>query len=213
IAAAALVPGFFSLQALAQDMFSDVPADHWAQPFITTLAQQGILEGYPDGTFRPEAAIDRDEYAAVIRQAFATNPERDLASASTLGDVPEGYWAAPAIEEAYEMGFMDLPATNQFNPQAEVSRAEAMAALVQGLELTGPSPMAIPIAAEAQPEIIQSQGGQPRRGTPFHLAVPMASTELMKAFAPPGPGGPGFSTYRGPFGCDPEPGRERASVC
>lgn len=180
IAAVAMVPGFFTARAVAQTLFPDVPANYWAQPFIEILAQQGIVEGYPDGTFRPEAAIDRDEYATVIWRAFETDTERSLDSASTLGDVPEGYWAASAIEEAYEMGFMELPETNQFEPQAEVSRAAAISALVQGLELSE----ALPVAAA--PTTVGATA-QPRRGTPFHLAIPMASTELMQVFAPPAP--------------------------
>jgi hypothetical protein len=190
VAAVATVPGFFSLKAWAQTMFPDVPADYWAQPFIEALAQQGIVEGYPDGTFRPEETIDRDEYAAVLWQAFNADMDREIASGSTFADVPEGYWAAPAIEEAYEMGFMDLPETNEFEPQAEVSRAEAISALVQGLGLSETAPVAAvstPVEPAPQTQATKPQAAQQRRGTPFHLANPIASTELMKLFAPVAP--------------------------
>jgi hypothetical protein len=190
ITATATVPGFFSVTAWAQTMFPDVPADYWAQPFIEALAQQGIVEGYPDGTFRPEEAIDRDEYAAVLWRAFEADMERTVASGSTFDDVPAGYWAAPAIEEAYEMGFMGLPDTNEFEPQAEVSRVEAISALVQGLELSETTPVAAaPASVETAPppQVTPPQTTQRRRGTPFQLAIPMAGTELMKVFAPPAP--------------------------
>lgn len=185
IAAGAIAPGLFAYTALAQTLFPDVPDDYWAQPFIASLAQEGIVTGYPDGTFRPEENIDRDEYAAIIRQAFNTDTERQLASASTLEDVPEDYWAAPAIEEAYEMGFMGLPEEEGFNPDAELTRVNAIVALMQGLEPTTPVavtavPTATPTTSAASP-----QAASPQRGTPFHLAIPMASTQIMQVFAPP----------------------------
>lgn len=184
IATAALIPGIFSVQAIAQAMFPDVPADYWAQPYIEKLAQEGIVEGYLDGTFRPERVIDRDEYAALIRQAFDTEEVRSLESASTLGDVPEDYWAEGAIEEAYEGGFMGLPQENQFNPQMEVSRVEAILALVEGLEL---STDALQTATATTPPPSQRPMAQAQRDTPFHLAFPMASTQIMQIFAPPRP--------------------------
>jgi hypothetical protein len=186
IAAAAVMPGLFAYTALAQTVFPDVPADYWAQPFIEKLAQQDIVEGYPDGTFRPEEAIDRDEYAAIIRKAFDADTERTIPSGSALGDVPENYWAAPAIEEAYETGFMGTPEPNEFNPQNEITRVNAILALVQGLEPQEPTTVSSATVAtpptpspETTPQVVQ------QRGTPFHLAIPMASTQVMQVFAPP----------------------------
>ncbi len=189
VGVAAILPGCFSIQAWAQTMFPDVPSDYWAQPFIETLAQQGIVAGYPDGTFRPESTIDRDEYAAVLWRAFEADRERAIASGSTFTDVPEGYWAAPAIESAYEMGFLGTPDPNEFEPQTQVSRAEAISILVQGLDLADSSVVAAATTDEsvAQTQTAQPQATQQRRGTPLHLAIPMASTELMKIFAPPPP--------------------------
>jgi len=107
--------------------------------FIEKLAQQDIVEGNPDSTFRPEDAINRDEYAAIIRKAFDTDTERTIPGGSALSDVPENYWAAPAIEEAYETGFMGTPEPNEFNPQNEITRVNAILALVQGVEPQEPT--------------------------------------------------------------------------
>jgi S-layer homology domain len=49
--------------------FPDIQ-NHWARPFIEALVEKDIVAGYPDGTFRPNKTIDRDEFAAVIRGAF-----------------------------------------------------------------------------------------------------------------------------------------------
>lgn len=181
---AALAPGLYSANALAQSFFPDVPADYWAEPFISQLAQEGIVEGYPDGTFRPEELLDRDEYAAVIRRAFDADTERTIPSASALEDVPENYWAATAIEEAYETGFMNLPAENQFNPENEVSRVDAIAALVQGLEPTA-AVAAAPLTTEPTepPRAVSSLGSVQSQTSQF--AFPIAATQMMQIFAPP----------------------------
>jgi hypothetical protein len=185
---AALAPGLYSATALAQSFFPDVPADYWAEPFISELAAAGIVEGYPDGTFRPEESLDRDEYAAVIRRAFDADTERTISSASTFEDVPETYWAAPAIEAAYETGFMGLPAEDQFNPQNEVSRVDAIAALVQGIEPAEPV-AAVPLTIESAepreetPRAVSSLGSV--QSQPAQFAFPIAATQIMQIFAPP----------------------------
>ena len=182
---AALAPGLYSATALAQSFFPDVPADYWAQPFIVQLAQAGIVEGYPDGTFRPEEILDRDEYAAVIRQAFDADTERTIPSASVLEDVPENYWAAAAIEEAYETGFMGLPAEDQFNPQNEVSRVDAIAALVQGLEPTVEVAQTPLTVESTTPRAVSSLGSVQAPDDSYQLAFPIAATQIMQIFAPP----------------------------
>ncbi|NJL86519.1 MAG: S-layer homology domain-containing protein [Leptolyngbyaceae cyanobacterium SM1_1_3] len=149
VAAIAAVPGLFWLSAEAQTTYPDVPADYWAQPFIQQLSQDDILTGYPDGTFRPEQPTDRDEYAAVIRQAFDTELVRSLPQASTFDDVPEDYWANAAISEAYEMGFMGTPEPNEFEPRTEITRANAIVALVEGLGLNEADAPVVTVPAAA----------------------------------------------------------------
>jgi hypothetical protein len=150
---------------LAQNTFPDVPADYWAQPFIERLAARNIIVGYPDGTFRPEQAVQRDEFAAMLRQAFDQEPVRQIEDASVFGDVPEGYWASPAIEEAYQQGFMASDAAGYFRPNQPVSRLEAIVTLTRGLNLTP----------------------QPRRVARRAVYLPLAMTSLMQPLvaAPP----------------------------
>lgn len=120
----------------AQTAFTDVPADYWAEPFIQRMAQRNIVVGYPDGTFRPEQPVKREEFAAMIRKAFEQEQVRQIPSGSVYKDVPQGYWAAPAIEEATEQGFMSGNSNNSFRPNQPVSRVEAIVALNQGLNLS-----------------------------------------------------------------------------
>ena len=52
--------------AFAQNAFSDVPSDHWAYDAVSQLAARGIVEGYPDGTFKGKRTLTRYEYAVIV---------------------------------------------------------------------------------------------------------------------------------------------------
>ncbi|MBD2256828.1 S-layer homology domain-containing protein [Pseudanabaena sp. FACHB-2040] len=170
-------------------VFPDI-ASHWAQPFIRPLTQDGILAGYPDGTFRPEETMARDEFAAVLRQAFNQEPERRIASGSVYQDVPADHWAVDAIEEAYEMGFMNDYPGGYFRPDDAVIRVDVLSSLAKNLELdaaveedtptaaaTTTTPTEQPVAQQPAPATRQAQ----RRA----FMMPMAMTSLMQPFVTP----------------------------
>ncbi|ABA24421.1 Beta-Ig-H3/fasciclin [Trichormus variabilis ATCC 29413] len=115
--------------------FSDVSSDYWAQPFIQALAQRNIIAGFPDGTFRPNQAVSRAEFATLIQKAFNQQPVRQL-SASGFTDVPANFWASQAIREAYETGFLSGYPGNVFRPNQQIPRVQAIVALSSGLNLT-----------------------------------------------------------------------------
>lgn len=163
--------------------------NYWAQPFIQALAERDIVTGYPDNTFRPEQPVARDEFAAILRQAFSQAPERQLASGSVYKDIPEGYWAAPAIEEAYEMGFMRGYPGGEFRPTQSVSRVEVLTSLARNLELpettaaTG-KPVAVaptPAPVAAVPATTPQQSATRQRAR-RPLMFPLAMTALMQPF-------------------------------
>lgn len=150
--------------------------NYWAQPFIQNLAERNIVTGYPDNTFRPEQPVDRDEFAAILRQAFSQPSERKIASGSVYKDVPKGYWAASAIEEAYEMGFMKGYPGGEFRPNQPVSRVEVLVSLAQNLNLpTTAAAINKPTAAVLAP--VQPV---PRRRAKRQLMMPLAMTTLMQ---------------------------------
>ena len=163
----------------AQETFPDVPPDYWATPFIQVLAREGIVTGYPDGTFRPQQQVEREEFAAIVRQAFDRGQEREIPSASTFEDVPQGYWAEVPIEEAYETGFMNKTAENAFSPEQPLSKVEAIVALTRGLEATYATPNPTTQSA-AQP-------GKKNRLASNKLAFPLASTAMMLPFVQAAP--------------------------
>lgn len=93
------------------------------------------VTGYPDGTYRPNRPVDRDEFASIVRDAFNRAKERTISSGSVFNDLPQGYWAAPAIEEAYETGFLSGYPGGYFRPRQPVTKVEAIASLARNLEL------------------------------------------------------------------------------
>ena len=116
---------------------SDVPEDHWAYPFIKDLYDQGLLPDFPSGQFQPDKELTRAELASLLNEAFVTDPvEREPLA---FQDVPSGYWAATAIDQVVERGFMSGYPDNEFGPDQLVPRYQVLVSLASGLNLAPPS--------------------------------------------------------------------------
>jgi hypothetical protein len=122
-------------QIVQATTFPDIQGN-WAQAFIEALAARGIIQGFPDGTFRPNAPVTRAQFAAMIRQAFEQPLERP---ATQFSDIPANFWALDAIQEAYRMGFMEGYPNNIFLPDQNIPRVQVLVALVSGLDLSAPA--------------------------------------------------------------------------
>jgi S-layer homology domain len=133
ITAGAAAPLVIQAPAQAQTQataFSDVSSDYWAKGFIQELANRGVLSGFPDGSFRPNEPVTRAQFAAMVRQAFRKSPTRPAVS---FTDVPETYWAIGAVREAYTTGFMSGFPEGNFLPDENISRAQVLVSLANGL--------------------------------------------------------------------------------
>jgi len=113
---------------------SDVPEDHWAYPFIRGMYEEGYLPDFPDGQFQPDKPLTRAELAALISRAFGDSPQ--TRASATFVDVPEGYWAAEAINTAVATEFMSGYPEDRFEPDQLIPRYQVMVALVSGLKTT-----------------------------------------------------------------------------
>jgi len=122
-------------QIVQATTFPDIQGN-WAQAFIEGLASRGIIRGFPDGTFRPNAPVTRAQFAAMIRQAFDQPLERP---ATQFSDIPANFWALDAIQEAYRMGFLEGYPNNIFLPDQNIPRVQVLVALVSGLDLSAPA--------------------------------------------------------------------------
>ncbi|MEH1896419.1 MAG: fasciclin domain-containing protein [Nostoc sp.] len=118
---------------------SDVSTDYWAHPFIQALADNNVIAGFPDGSFRPNQAVTRAEFAALIQKAFPNQNRVRQLTAGGFSDVPAGYWAVSAIQFAYETGFLAGYPGNVFSPNQQIPKVQAIVALTSGLGLTASS--------------------------------------------------------------------------
>lgn len=116
--------------------FSDVPDDFWAEPFITALSARRIVNGFPGGYFRPDQPVTRAEFAAMLEAAFGDRA--DIRETEPFEDVPEGFWAVPAIQKAYRTGFMEGYPGDVFRPELQIPKVQALVALASGLDLPTP---------------------------------------------------------------------------
>lgn len=103
--------------------YTDVAADDWFNNAISTLSNMGIINGYPDGSFRPNAGITRAEFAKIAVSFF-----RDY-SRQTLGDLfsdISGQWYTNYINLAAELAIVSGYPDGTFRPGNNITRAEAM---------------------------------------------------------------------------------------
>ena len=66
--------------------FPDVPKDHWAYSYVKSLADRGLLKGYPDGEFKGERTMTRYEFAAIIYRALQNGAPIDSDMAKAIGE-------------------------------------------------------------------------------------------------------------------------------
>ena len=103
-----------------ENSFSDVSADDWYSNTVSTLVNAGIIVGYEDGTFRPNAPITRAELAAI-----ASRFDDLSGGTSDFSDI-SGHWAEDAINSAYDKGWVGGYPDGTFRPDQYITRAEVM---------------------------------------------------------------------------------------
>ncbi len=105
-----------------EETFSDVAADHPSFSAIVWAKESGAVGGYPDGTFRPENPITREE-AAVILWNGRGRPEAAGEAACTDRDTVSS-WALEAVDWAYGEGLLSGNSDGSFAPRNNITRGE-----------------------------------------------------------------------------------------
>lgn len=106
--------------------FSDVPASFWGYSAIERAAGVGLAGGFPDGTFRPNAAVSRAQFVQMLWN-LAGKPKASAAAVFT--DVPADAWYLPALSWAVEAGCAGGVGGGRFDPNGSVTRQQAAAML------------------------------------------------------------------------------------
>ena len=101
--------------------YPDVSAGDWYNKAIATLSRMGILSGYEDGSFRPNATVTRAEFAAM-----AARFDTEAKPVDTPFTDLTGCWAADEIAKAYGKGWVNGYGDNTFRPNGPITRAEAV---------------------------------------------------------------------------------------
>lgn len=104
--------------------FSDVAETDWFNNAVSTLANAQLINGYPDGSYRPNANITRAEFATIAIRFFL---DEDVEiEENNLSDV-KGHWAEANINLAYALELINGYPDGTFRPDQKITRAEAMA--------------------------------------------------------------------------------------
>ena len=105
----------------SENDFTDVEADRWSNTAVSTMANGGYINGYPDGTFRPEAFITRAELAAMTSRFL----DAQVTGEKVFNDI-DGHWAEDSIlsiaNNEWLLGYED----GSFRPDDYITRAEAI---------------------------------------------------------------------------------------
>ncbi|MDF2657836.1 MAG: filamentous hemagglutinin outer membrane protein [Paenibacillus sp.] len=109
--------------------FTDI-RDHWAGETIQRLAGSGVVNGYPNGTFRPDRPITRAEFVSILTAALRWKPRADKTFADT-----ENHWARVAVSTAFANGMIQGYDDNTFAPDQPLTREEMAVMAANALHL------------------------------------------------------------------------------
>ena len=114
-----------------ENWFFDVMPTDWFNNAVSTLANANLINGYPDGNYRPNANITRAEFATIAIRFFL---EEDVEiTENNLSDV-KGHWAEANIDLAYALNLINGYPDGTFRPDQQITRAEAMTIVNRVLE-------------------------------------------------------------------------------
>ena len=103
--------------------FGDI-SNHWAKDYIAEMVDQGIISGYPDGTFKPEGKITRAEFASLLVRGF----QLPIGGSKVFSDTAN-HWAKDFIAAAYSQGIISGYSEYEFGPDDPITR-EQMAVMI-----------------------------------------------------------------------------------
>lgn len=115
--------------------YADI-SNHWSKQYFEKLIEKGIINGYEDGTLRPDNLITRAEAAKLIVSAIGLSPssntELNFSDSSEIAD-----WAKNYIQVAVEKGIITGYEDNTFKPNQNVSRKELVVLAIRAFSLNG----------------------------------------------------------------------------
>lgn len=124
--------GFDLITEVEGEFFSDVDLEEWYAPYIITAKHHGIIDGYDDGTFKPNARINRAEAVKIL--VLATYQGELPEYQNVFSDVLERHWFAPYVIYAYLNDIVVGYADGTFGSGRNITRAEVAKIIVLMIE-------------------------------------------------------------------------------
>ncbi|MFD0590166.1 S-layer homology domain-containing protein [Paenibacillus sp. GCM10027627] len=112
--------------------FADIES-HWAKANIEKAVQLGIVNGYDDGTFKPNGSVTRQEFIVMLMKTLKSDVKGDALHFADVEEIED--WAKDAIAQAVKLGFVEGYSDGTFQPNRPITRAEMAAILADALKL------------------------------------------------------------------------------
>lgn len=182
--------------------FWDIPENHTHYDAIMSLASKGMIQGYSDGSFKSNEAINRAETLQIVANWVAADlPEN---AQSSFVDVPKDAWFAPAVEWGLEEKLVQGYPAGTFQPSNIINRGEALKIILHARNVVVSDPCEG--CDWVQPYVEYSEANQLFTVYPdgeVHPEVPVSRGELAEALYRldnplyEGPAEHGIATYYG----------------
>lgn len=118
--------------ALANGKQGEHPKKHWAEEQIEKWQENGVVQGYPDGTFKPDNKVTRAELVSIINKLFGFSAPSEI----SFSDVPANAWYASALSIAKQAGYYKGFPENKAKADTEVTRQDTATLLASVFSLS-----------------------------------------------------------------------------
>ncbi len=111
--------------------FSDIE-DHWSRDYVKSMVAKHVIDGFEDGTYRPQDQLTRAQFAKLLVEALELDIVADKGS---FKDVGADHWAKDYIETARQQGIIEGYGDSTFKPEQFINRAEMATTITNALKL------------------------------------------------------------------------------
>lgn len=109
-----------------QTDYTDVSSTYWAAGYISAASKNGLMEGFTDGSFKPNQDITREEFATIIARYFQVERDNSVQPLESHFSDTSSSWARSTIEEIYRYKIINGYTDGTFQPKANIMRAETV---------------------------------------------------------------------------------------
>lgn len=141
ITSALFVSALPTASAMQTAAFTDVPSTHSNYEAINSLKLNGVIGGYPDGTFKPDQVVNRVEVLKMVFEGLGIS-DPGLLKSPQFADVDLGAWYGEYLKKAYTLGMVEGYSDGTFKPAQTVNLVENLKLLLEGAEVELPATIA-----------------------------------------------------------------------